>query len=103
MKNKVPAVARGTFKIIRVDGSEEICGPVSLKTIYEAIGCSTIDTVTLTWSAFVPEIVMCVDDTGMIDNKPINPKATALYHSICKPGTPYSIHGDVAIVNDADF
>jgi hypothetical protein len=27
MKNKVPAVARGTFKIIRVDGSEEICSP----------------------------------------------------------------------------
>ena len=102
MKN-IPAVARGTFKIIRVDGSEEIRAPVSLKAIYETIGCSTLDAVILTRSAFAPEIVMLVDDTGMIDNKPINQKATALYHGICKPGTPYGIHGDVALVNDEDF
>ncbi len=25
------------------------------------------------------------------------------YRAICKPGTPFSIHGDVAIVNDKDF
>jgi hypothetical protein len=52
---------------------------------------------------FEAEIVMMVDDTGMIDGKPINPKATELYRGVCRPGTPYSIHGDVAIVNDEDF
>jgi hypothetical protein len=39
----------------------------------------------------------------MCDGKPVNPKATALYHAICKPGTLHSIHGDVAIVHDGDF
>jgi hypothetical protein len=51
----------------------------------------------------LPETVMLVDDTGMIDGKPINPKATALYHAICRPGTMFSIHGDVAIASDRDF
>jgi hypothetical protein len=46
---------------------------------------------------------MIVDDTGMIDHKPVNAKATELYRAKCNPGTPFSIHGDVAIVNDADF
>lgn len=28
---------------------------------------------------------------------------TTLYHSICKPGTVFAIHGDAAVVNDEDF
>jgi hypothetical protein len=46
---------------------------------------------------------MYVDDTGMIDGKPINAKATALYHARCKPGTVHQIHGHAVIVNDKDF
>jgi hypothetical protein len=39
----------------------------------------------------------------MIDNKPVNQKATALYHAVCRPGTLHQIHGDVVIVSDRDF
>lgn len=35
--------------------------------------------------------------------KPVNAKATELYHAVCKPGTTHQIVGDVAIVNDEDF
>jgi hypothetical protein len=41
---------------------------------------------------------MFVDDTGMIDGEPVNPKTTALYHAVCKPGTIHCIHGEVVIV-----
>jgi hypothetical protein len=35
--------------------------------------------------------------------KPMNAKATELYHAICKPGTTHAIVGDVAIVDDEDL
>jgi hypothetical protein len=35
---------------------------------------------------------MFVDDTGMLDGKPVNAKATALYRAICKRGTEHQIH-----------
>lgn len=92
---------RGTYLIIRVDGSEEtIEKHPFLKTICKQIGCDCIDTVLIDRKS---ETVMIVDDTGMVDGKPVNAKATELYHAICKPGTPFSIHGDVAICNDRDF
>lgn len=47
--------------------------------------------------------VMLVDDTGLVDGKPVNPEATKLYLAICKPGTRASIHGDVVIAIDEDF
>ncbi len=36
-------------------------------------------------------------------NKPVNPKATALYHATRPPGEVFQIADDVAIVNDNDF
>lgn len=47
--------------------------------------------------------VMMVDDTGYVDSKPKNARATAIYHGLCKPGTTHPVCGDVAIVNDSDF
>ena len=49
--------------------------------------------------------VMLVDDTAHIRNEipPVNPVATKLYHSVCRPGTTHEILGSVAIVNDKDF
>lgn len=41
---------------------------------------------------------MWVDDTGLIAGLPANPQATALYHSVCVPGTTQPIAGDVALV-----
>jgi hypothetical protein len=99
-------IKRGEYKIIRVDGTETIVKEhPQIKAIHRAIGCECLDTVVLTMNPVsgLPDTVMMVDDTGMIDGKPINAKATFLYHSVCRPGTPYSIHGDVAIVNDSDF
>lgn len=84
------------YKVLRVDGSETVHqGKVSLAEIQHLIGCSGLDTVTIDRRK---QTVMFVDDTGMIDGKPVNPKATELYRAICKPGTLHSIHGDVVIV-----
>jgi hypothetical protein len=92
---------RGSYWIIRVDGSETLYEePPTFRQILPAIGCTVIDTVVLDRKR---ELIMIVDDTGMIDGKPVNPKATELYHAVCKPGTVHAIHGDVAIVNDEDF
>ena len=95
---------KGQYKIIRIDGTEEFFSEKpKLSKIKKEIGCESIDTVILTWHKGQPLVIMLVDDTGKIDNKPVNPKATEFYHNVCKPGTVWSIHGDVAIVNDGDF
>lgn len=97
-------IRRGEFKIIRVDGREELIEEKpTLDRIHKAIGCDTIDAVPLTFSHNAPALVMIADDNGMIDGKPVNQKATELYRAICKPATFYSIHGDVAICDDRDF
>lgn len=104
--------------IIRTDGSEE-CHEVSkalvFRTIDRLIGADCTYTVNLGDGR-----VMVVDDNGYeskcVDNgnghfalvpmrarKPVNAKATALYHAICVPGTRHQIVGDVAIAIDADF
>ncbi len=97
-------LTRGTYMIIRIDGSEEFfIGAPYMATIERQIGATGLDTVTLTRKGRDADLVMIVDDTGMIDGRPVNPIATSYYHAICKPNTPFSIHGDVAIVHDGDF
>ena len=92
---------RGEWKIIRVDGTEAtVQSKPTLQAVYEAIGCENIDTVTLDHKN---QVVMMVDDVGMIDGKPVNKKATALMKEAFGRGYPNAIHGDVAIVNDEDF
>lgn len=83
-------------KVIRVDGTETVCdGKVSIAEIQRIIGCDCLDTVRVGPDR---ELTMFIDDTGMIDGKPVNPKATTLYHAVCRPGNSYSIHGNVVIV-----
>lgn len=100
-------VDRGNCKLIRVDGTEEVfpmvAGPRFLSGVARTIGADCLDTVILTRSHGQADVVMLVDDTGMVDGKPINPLATDLYHNICTPGNPHSIHGDVVLVHDGDF
>jgi hypothetical protein len=85
-----------TYKIIRVDGSETMHqGVPSISEIMRLITCEGLDTVTIDRRR---QTVMFVDDTGMLDGKPVNAKATALYHAVCKPGTVHQIHGDAVIV-----
>jgi hypothetical protein len=84
------------YKVIRMDGTETVhAGTVSTVEICKLIGCDGLDTVTIDRRR---QTVMFVDDTGMLDGKPVNAKATALYHAICRPGTVHQIHGDVVIV-----
>lgn len=91
----------GEYKIIRVDGTVTLheSKPI-MQRLHRELGCDLVDTVILDRER---EIVMVVDDSGMVDGKPLNLKATELYQAICKPGTVHGIHGDVAIVNDRDF
>lgn len=87
--------------IIRTSGAREqhdIPKPSAIREIRKLIGAECLDSVTLLNGA-----VMLVDDTGMVDGRPVNPEATKLYHGVCDPNTVYQIHGDVAIVLDADF
>lgn len=85
--------------LIRTDGSTQMLeGKQSFSTIYQLIGCDCLDTVSLAHG-----LVMLVDDTGLLDNKPVNPIATGLYYAKCQHVTPNSIHGDVVIVPDDDY
>lgn len=87
--------------IIRVDGREEHFETTkgeAIAAIEKAIGADTLDGFSLRDGRYV-----FADDSGFIDGKPRNPKATALYHGICRPGTTHYIAGDVAIVRDEDF
>ena len=109
---------RGQFKVIRTDGSEETFDiKPNIQRVKAAICAETLDTVRIGKNPANGsyETVMLVDDigTGFVGTgpdaervgptKPVNAKATALYHSICRPGTTAQIHGDVAICNDLDF
>lgn len=97
---KLPEIQPGKMLIVRINGAEEVHERVSIREIERLIGASSLDTVILKHR---PTVVMLVDDTGMIDHRPVKSKATELYHAVCKPGTVYAIHGDVAIANDNDF
>lgn len=97
--SKPPTLAE--VEILRTGGEREL-HKVGKALLFDwckrMIGADTIDTVNLRDGR-----VMLVDDVGLIDGKPINPQATRLYHSVCKPGTTNPIAGDVAIAVDADF
>jgi hypothetical protein len=95
-------IRRGEYRIIRTNGTETLIEEKpTLDAVRRAIGADGIDTVCLDKRTRTQ--IMVVDDTGMVDGKPVNSKATELYHSICKPGTVWAIHGDVALCNDLDF
>lgn len=91
----------GEYRIIRINGDEyTVKAKPTIRAIADAIHAQTVDTVTLNRNTMV---IMIVDDTGMLDNKPVNPKATELARQAFGQQYPHSIHGDVAIVNDEDF
>jgi hypothetical protein len=113
---KIPDIKPGTYLIIRTDGTEE---PVNEKPTFpfleKRLSADLLGSVMLSRS---PCIVMLVDDAGWetktVDHggghlemvplrarKPVNAKATELYHQIRR--TTHQIVGDVAIVCDSDF
>ena len=87
--------------VIRSDGTEEthdVQRTILCKWVERVIDCDLFDVVNLRDGR-----VMLVDDLGHDRGKPRNEKATALYHSICKPGTTHFIAGDVVVALDEDF
>lgn len=92
-----------TRKLIRTDGTEtDLAGQQSIAAVRKLITSDCLDIVALRHMGH-PAYVMLVDDSGMIDGRPVNVKATQLYHANCVPGTTYRIHGDVVVVPDGDF
>jgi hypothetical protein len=82
--------ADGTEQFIELD--DEPSRPLLAK-IGRLIGAQALDSFNLHNGKRV-----WVDDLGGAKNLPLNRKATAIYHSICIPGTRHEIVGDVAIV-----
>lgn len=97
-------IANGTRCSIRVDGRITPLTDRVTMDICEAVirPRSCTDVVQLKHLGS-PMMVMVVDDTGMVDHRPVNPIATALYHANCVPGTVFPICGDVVIAPDEDF
>lgn len=104
-------------EILRTSGAteqHEVNRSSVISEIEKLIGAGCLDTVNLRDGR-----IMFVDDNGyetrseprpfgvelvpVKARKPVNPQATALYHSICVPGTTHQVVGDVAIVRDEDL
>jgi len=122
----MPTVPRDSFLVIRTDGHEEVVpfpakkGMTRLDAMKQALGFDTFDFIALNRRGRGPvDLVMVVDDQGyetrtedhggdhfelvpVQARKPVNPRATELYHAVCLPGTTHQIVGDVAILHDAD-
>lgn len=99
-------------RIIETDGTEHTVEIKEIREIYVLIKARELDFVNLRNGS-----TMVVDDSGWETEtinhggshfelrptkarKPYNAKATALYHSICRPGTTHQIIGAVAIINN---
>jgi hypothetical protein len=105
--------------LIRTDGTTQVFDkPIPFDEICRLIDAGATDTVALHHMGH-PLHVMIVDDLGydtkaIVDGnstllvpvkarKPVNLKATELYHANCMPGTTHQIVGDVVVVPDEDF
>lgn len=90
-------------RLIAIDGTETaIETPISMAEIKRRIGADTLDSVQLRHLGR-PTMMMLLDDRGHETRRPVNAKATALYHANCYPGTTHTIRGDVVIAPDSDF
>jgi hypothetical protein len=96
-----------TVTVIKPDGTEEERSleipkdSFVLEHIYPLIGetCNCVDLVNLRHM----KKVMLVDDNGLWKDLPVNHKATALYHSVCRPGTTSPIVGNAVLLREEDF
>lgn len=86
-------------RLIRVNGEDRTITPTSReftnKELHELMSCRYLTGINLGG----PEgLYMFIDDTGLIDGKPVNEKATEIARTY-KPGYPHKVHGDVVIAN----
>jgi hypothetical protein len=93
------------FTILRTDGTEATHQERPTMAIcLAAIGAEVPDTVSIGRANTPPDDqIMLVDDAGVLKGLPVNPKASELYHRVCKPGTIWKIHGDVVLTYDRYF
>lgn len=87
-------------KLIRIDGTEvDLPAKLTMTEVRDRIGAEALDTVILADGVHV----MLVDDSGAIDGKSVNGRATALYWQKCGGPVDWAICGDVVIVPDSDY
>lgn len=85
--------------ILRADGTIiPLDAPVTLAKVEEILPGAAPGTIMLRDGR-----VLLIDDQGVAKRLPRNEAATALYHSICKPGTTTPVLGDAVLALDADF
>jgi hypothetical protein len=104
----VLGLKRGTYLVIAPDADPRLIeGKPTLDRIYAMIStperkCECCDTLTLhVAGAGKNPVVMTVDDTGMLDDLPVNALATYIARTL--KNYPHEIHGTAVIVNDEDF
>lgn len=85
--------------ILRADGTTE---PLAAPAGLDAFNRATDEAIPFTVH-LLDGWVMLGDDNGIAKGLPVNEAATAIYHSICKPGTTRKVHGDVLVTVEADF
>jgi hypothetical protein len=91
-------------QLIRANGTfQDLPKRVPPGEVERLISAEVADTIVLRHMGR-PSHIMVVDDTGMVDRKPVNKAATALYWQSCAPGCkPYPIHGDVVVLLAEEF
>lgn len=86
--------------ILKADGTiTPLDAPVTMAQVNAVIGRNAfLETINLRDGR-----VLLVDDQGVQKGLRRNEQATALYHSICRPGTTHPILGDAVLALDEDF
>lgn len=82
--------------VIRTNGTEsthQVAESILFIEVARLIGADVLDFVNLHDGR-----TMAVNDVGHQNGLPDNAKGTALYHSVCRPGTTNRIVGDVAVL-----
>lgn len=92
----------GQYRVITTTGAVlDFSDKPTLNTVTKHIGHVLFNAVSL-----VGDTMMLVDDMGIANGLPFNPKATEVVRNVYRSKGheyPYLIHGDVVIVNDRDF
>jgi hypothetical protein len=98
-KPPLPFIERNSYRLVRVDGTEStVHWKPTLERLQRDLDCSDLDNIVLSAG-----LAMLVDDSGLLKRKPVNARATGLVKLAQGADYPYAIHGDAAVVNDADF
>lgn len=86
-------------RLIKTNGEETTVKPAGREftndELHQLINCEFLHGITLGG----PEgLFMFIDDTGLIDGKPFNKKATEMVRKY-KPGYPFHVCGDVVVAS----